>query len=151
MQPQVKEIFLEHRVGGGTVEYQGKEYSYWLLHMEVEPITECFVGFDAEEEFLYISDGVAPIDRVYFLRHELIEMKNPKIMDGEDRCMQATKEELSFVPDDYRDTYIRIRIGFFKRMLRYNVRIENTDIAFIGRLAQSYAYLLNLQSNPNPS
>ena len=114
---------LPYIKGYQYVEHGGLMFSYAILKKDLEPNLPGFLGF-IDGGFLFISENVPSQFRDPQLIHEILEFNKFKEQKG--RCAMATKEELGYARFSMNHnlylSYIRYRIVFFKRLIKYYKR-----------------------------
>lgn len=81
------------------------------------------------------------IKEEYDFEIEVIEFLDPEIKNQENRCLMALEKELALVPETIMSKYVKYRLDFFKRLIRYSIA-EGRDDKFIRRITSSHNYLL---------
>ncbi len=130
-----EKVFLEE----GSVEYSGQQFSYAVLDRKLQPDLPCFMGFNPDTGFLFVSDEVPEKSRPIVLRHELREVLD--LVGEDDRCVRSLQSELEEVPEATRPDYLFWRLMFFARLVTYYIRRSHPDPTFLPRIKASLAFL----------
>jgi len=128
------EFIANNTVQTEELKYKGKTIPYSVLKKEVALDLPGFLGY--ANGHLFISEEVPENFRNPQLIHEYIEFVELK--DEKDRCLQASKRELEYVPDELKESYLEYREDFFARLVVYYKDYD--DDAFRNRIEASSAF-----------
>lgn len=112
-------MIQSNAIGYGAVTFQGEVILYAVLSGSVNKELPGFVGCFKEggERFFFISEDVPELFRGPQVLHEIMEFEELAECPGS--CLRALRYELTLVPADLQDEYLRLRRDFFRRLMAY--------------------------------
>ncbi|MDP1833900.1 MAG: hypothetical protein Q8L11_03135 [Candidatus Moranbacteria bacterium] len=112
-------VIQDNAVGYGVVALHGEGIPYAILSRNVNKDLPGFVGClkDGGERSFFISEDVPAQFREPQVLHEIMEFEELAECPGS--CLMALRYELTLVPADLYEEYLRFRRDFFRRLMAY--------------------------------
>lgn len=141
------QIVEEHKIAESSLDLEGRLIPFSVISKSLKETLEIdlpyFISYNNGHPF--ISEEVPEYYRKPMIAHEFVEFT--KYAGKENRCVDALKEELSYVPllvpEDKREGYIPFRLEVFNHLLKY-LNVNEPNSPFIPEVQKSVNYLKRL-------